>query len=293
LPTPDIRLHIARMDERERMARELGRLVGRCVGDWSLIADGDRIMACSSGGKDSYVMLDLLERLRRRAPVRFELLAVHLDQGHPEHDTGRLEAWLQDKGFKYHVLREDIFGIVSQKVPEGEISCALCSRLRRGILYNAARDLGCNKLALGHNLDDAIETLLLNLVFTGSLKAIPPKLRSDDGRNVVIRPLLYCREEAIIEYAEASGFPLVPCGTCNDEEPFKRAQVKKLLSQLEEMAPRAKNSIFSALGNVRATHLLDRKLWRRLGIEAALESVPGPDPEQDPFGPNPEGTGWG
>jgi tRNA 2-thiocytidine biosynthesis protein TtcA len=277
------------MNERERMARELGRLVGRCVADWSLIADGDRIMVCSSGGKDSYVMLDLLERLRRRAPVRFELLAVHLDQGYPGQDTGRLEAWLRDNGFRYRVLSEDIFGIVSQKVPEGEITCALCSRLRRGILYSAAQQLGCNKLALGHNRDDAIETLLLNLLFTGSIKAMPARLRSDDGRNLVIRPLLYCAEEAIIAYAGASGFPVVPCGMCNDEQPFKRARVKKLLAQLEELAPQAKNSIFAALGNVRATHLLDRELWRRLGIEAAVEPPASTGGEAERIEPGREG----
>ena len=259
------------MDTRERMARELGRQVGRCVTDWSLIEDGDRIMVCSSGGKDSYTMLDLLERLRRRAPIRFELLAVHLDQGNPERDAGRLETWLRDNGFKYHLLREDLFGIVSQKVPETETSCALCSRLRRGILYNAAQELGCDKLALGHNLDDTIETLLLNLIYTGSIKAMPPKLHSDDGRNVVIRPLLYCAEKAILAYARAAGFPVVSCSLCNHRQPSRREQIKKLLCQLEEISPQAKNSILAALGNVRATHLLDRNLRQHLGIEVAVE----------------------
>ncbi len=281
------------MDERERMARDLGRLVGRCVTDWSLIDDGDRIMVCSSGGKDSYTMLDLLERLRRRAPIRFELLAVHLDQGNPEHDSGRLETWLRDNGFEYRVLHEDVFGIVSQKVPEGETSCALCSRLRRGILYNAAQELGCDKLALGHNLDDTIETLLLNLIYTGSLKAMPPKLRSDDGRNVVIRPLLYCSEEAILAYARAAGFPVVTCSLCDERQPSRRAQVKKLLSHLEAISPRAKNSILAALGNVRATHLLDRSLWQRLGIDPTVESADGDEDQDDIAGDIAERRRWG
>ena len=258
------------VDEQGRIESVLGRELGRCVADYGLVADGDRIMVCSSGGKDSYVMLQLLERLRRRAPVGFELLAVHLDQGHPGHDTQPLEEWLKTNGFIYHILRVDTYSIVTQKVPEGEIYCALCSRLRRGILYNAAQELGCNKIALGHNRDDAIETLLLNLLFTGSLKAMPPWLRSDDGRNLVIRPLLYCSEELIVRYAAGQGFPIATCTLVSARQPSRRRRVKELLLQLEAIAPQAKNSIFAALKNVRGSHLLDRGLWRQEGSETAV-----------------------
>ncbi len=236
--------------------------MGRCVADYELIGDGDRIMVCSSGGKDSYVMLYLLERLRRRAPVRFELVAVHLHQGHPQHDTEPLETWLKDNGFAYRILREDTYSIVREKVAEEETPCMLCSRLRRGILYNAAQELACDKIALGHNRDDAIETLLLNLVFTGSLKSMPPKLRSDDGRNVVIRPLLYSAEDTILQFATSMGAPIIPCGFCDQQDGLMRTQVKDLLSRLEALSPRAKSSMFAALKNVRPSHLLDQKLWR-------------------------------
>jgi tRNA 2-thiocytidine biosynthesis protein TtcA len=254
--------------KRERLEVQLTHEVGRCISDFDLIRDGDRIMVCSSGGKDSYVLLDILERLRRRAPVRFTLVAVHLDQGIPGHDPTPLSNWLRDNGFEYHVLHQDIYRILLEKVPQGEIYCPLCSRLRRGILYNAAQSLGCTKMALGHNRDDTIETLMLNLIYAGSLKAIPAKLLSDDGRNTVIRPLLYSHEETIIEYAREVNFPpLLSCSLYDDDKQSKRREIKELLDRLEGIAPQAKNSIMAALSNVRATHLLDRDLWRRLGID--------------------------
>ena len=259
-----------------KVERQLSREVGRCVGDFDLIEDGDRVMVCLSGGKDSYTMLHLLERARKRAPIRFSLLAVHLDQGQPHYDGAPLEAWLRDAGYDYRILREDTYSIVTDKVPEGATYCALCSRLRRGVLYNAAQELGCTKIALGHHRDDAIETLLLNLMYTGSLKAMPPKLISDDGRNTVIRPLLYCGEQRIAAFAEEQAFPILPCDLCGSQDNLKRQEVKRLLTQLEQHAPQVRESMLAALGNVRATHLLDTGLWQGLGLSVAREEPAAP-----------------
>lgn len=259
------------MDEHERLTRDLTRQMGRCIGDFQLIEAGDRVMVCLSGGKDSYTMLHMLELLQRRSPVRFELLAVHLDQGHPGYDGTPLEGWLTRRGFSYRIVREDTYSIVTEKIPAESTYCSLCSRLRRGILYNVAQDLGCTKIALGHHRDDALETLMLNLMFTGQLKAMPAKLLSDDGRNVVIRPLLYCAEPAIARFAELEAFPILPCDLCGSQENLMRKQVKGLLTQVEGMAPKAKESMLAALGNVRATHLLDRDLSARLGTGPAID----------------------
>jgi tRNA 2-thiocytidine biosynthesis protein TtcA len=251
------------VNEIDRLERELAHLVGRCIADFELIASGDRIMVCTSGGKDSYALLTILERLRCAAPVDFELIAVHLDQGHPGHDSAPLQAWLKARGFTAHILRENTYKIVTDKIPEGKTYCALCSRLRRGILYNAAQRLGCNKIALGHHREDTIETLMLNLIFEGSLKAMPPKLVSDDRRNIVIRPLLYASEALISRYAELMAFPILPCGLCGSPQAApKRAQVKAWLAQLESIAPQAKESLLAATKNIRPTHLLDRSLWK-------------------------------
>jgi tRNA 2-thiocytidine biosynthesis protein TtcA len=249
-----------------RLDKDLAKKVGRCVADYDLIGAGDRIMVALSGGKDSYGMLVLLERLRRRSPVPFELVAVHLDQGQPNYDGAPLEAWLEDFGVPYRILREDTYRIVTDKLPEGSTYCSLCSRLRRGILYNVAQELGCTRIALGHHRDDALETLLLNLLYTGSLKSMPPKLVSDDGRNVVIRPLLYVAEDELRRFAEAEGFPILPCDLCGSQEGLKRQAVKALLDDLEGLAPQARQSMLAALANVKASHLLDRTLWKGLGL---------------------------
>jgi len=256
----------------ELLERDLSRDLGRAIADFDLVGEGDRVMVCVSGGKDSYTLLHLLERARRRAPVRFELVAVHLDQGHPGYDGTPLEGWLRAHGYDYRILREDTYTIVTDKIAPGATYCSLCSRLRRGVLYNAAQELGCTKIALGHHRDDALETLMLNLMFTGSLKAMPPKLRSDDGRNVVIRPLIYCAESRIAALAEALAFPILPCDLCGSQENLMRKQVKLLLGEMERLAPRARESMLAALGNVKATHLLDRDLWQRLGLPLASES---------------------
>lgn len=250
-------------DHLVRLERELAREMGRCIEDFGLIREGDRIMACLSGGKDSYAMLHLLERARRRAPIRFEIVAVHLDQGHPGYDGTPLRSWLEDHGYAHRIVAEDTYAIVTDHVPAGKTYCSLCSRLRRGILYNLAEELGCTKIALGHHRDDAIETLLLNLMFTGSLGAMPPLLHSDDGRNVVIRPLLYCAERTIAAFAEAMRFPILPCNLCGSQDNLQRQQIKRLLDDLEARHPRLRQSMLAALGNVRASHLLDPRLTRK------------------------------
>jgi tRNA 2-thiocytidine biosynthesis protein TtcA len=252
-----------------KLENELARELGRCIADFELIQDGDRIMVCMSGGKDSYTMLHLLERARKKAPISFSLLAVHLDQGHPGYDGAPLRTWLESHGYEHRILREDTYSIVTEHVPEGKTYCAMCSRLRRGVLYNAAQALGCNKIALGHHRDDAIETLLLNLMFTGQLKSMPPKLVSDDERNVVSRPLLYASEPKIAELAAELAFPILPCDLCGSQDNLMRKQVKQLLATLELSAPRVKESILAALTNVRASHLLDSKLWGQLGLSVA------------------------
>lgn len=259
------------MRELERLTRELSRDLGRCATDFELLRAGDRVMVCLSGGKDSYTLLHLLERLRQRAPFAFSLVAVHLDQGQPGYDGAPLERYLAANGYDYRIVREDTYSVVKDNIPEGKTYCSLCSRLRRGVLYNVAQDLGCTKLALGHHRDDAIETLLLNLMFTGSMRAMPPKLISDDGRNTVIRPLLYASEQSIARFAELMEFPILPCNLCGSQQHLMRKQVKRWLSDLEAHAPRARQSMLAAMMNVRPSQLLDRSLWSALGLSVARE----------------------
>lgn len=236
----------------KRLAHEMGR----CIADFELIAPGDRILVAISGGKDSYTLLHLLERARRRAPIPFELVAVHLDQGQPGYDGAALEAWLQRGGYTHRIIRENTYQLVTERIPEGQTYCSMCSRLRRGILYNVAAGMGCTKIALGHHRDDAIETLMLNLIFNGSLSAMPAKLLSDDGRNTVIRPLLYSSERDIAAYAEQLDFPIIPCNLCGSQENLWRRQVKQWLDDLEERAPKVRQSMLAALKNVHTSHLL-------------------------------------
>lgn len=261
------------MRELERLTRELSRDLGRCAGDFQMLRPGDRVMVCLSGGKDSYTMLHLLERLRQRAPFQFSLLAVHLDQGQPGYDGEPLARYLEAHGFDHRIVREDTYSVVIDNVAEGKTYCSLCSRLRRGVLYNLAQELGCTKVALGHHRDDAIETLLLNLMFTGSLRAMPPKLISDDGRNTVIRPLMYAAETSIARFSELMEFPILPCNLCGSQEQLKRKQVKRFLNELETHAPRARESMLAAMMNVRPSQLLDRGLWSALGLPVAQEQA--------------------
>jgi len=260
------------------LENQLARELGRCIADFKLVEDGDRVMVCLSGGKDSYTLLHLLERARRRAPVKFSLIAVHLDQGHPGYDGSPLSNWLVANEYDHRILSENTYSIVTEHVPEGKTYCSLCSRLRRGVLYNAAQELGCTKIALGHHRDDAIETLMLNLMFTGQLKAMPPKLMSDDGRNIVIRPLMYSAESTIAAFAAQMQFPILPCDLCGSQDNLMRQQVKAFLAELERVAPKARESMLAALTNVRASHLLDKDLWQALGLKVAADAA-------DPFAP--------
>jgi tRNA 2-thiocytidine biosynthesis protein TtcA len=244
-----------------QVERRLERDVGRAIGDYRLVEEGDRILVAMSGGKDSYALCVLLRALRARAPVSFELVAVHLDQGHPGYDGAPLARWLEEAAIPYRILQEDTYSIVQEKIPPGKTTCSLCSRLRRGILYRAADELGCNKIALGHHRDDALETLLLNLFFGGKLASMPPRLVSDDGRHVVIRPLIYCAEEDLAALAAARRFPILPCNLCGSLPEAQRKQMKALLGELEAKHPGLRRNMLAALANVNPSHLLDPRLY--------------------------------
>lgn len=251
-----------------RLEKKLAGEVARASKDFGLLEPNDRVMVAISGGKDSYAMLHLLREISRRVPFSLEIVAVNLDQGHPGYPVETLRSWLQEQGYEHRIIYRDTYSIVKEKVPEGKTTCSLCSRLRRGILYNVAEELGCTKIALGHHRDDVIETLMLNLLYSGQLKAMPPLLRSDDGRNTVIRPLVYCREEDIAAFSQEMAFPILPCDLCGSQENLQRKKIKRLLSALELENPKIKGNLFAALGNVRPSHLLDRKMWALIGIEA-------------------------
>ena len=258
--------------ERDLLERRLARDMGAAIRDFELLRDGDRVMVAVSGGKDSYTMLHLLRRFATSAPIRVELVAVNIDQGHPGYPVDTLKDYLSREGYDHRVVFEDTYKIVKEKIPEGKTYCSLCSRLRRGILYSLAQDLGCTKIALGHHRDDALATLMLNLVFAGQLKSMPPKLLSDDGKNVVIRPLVFCDEKQIARFAELQRFPILPCDLCGSQENLQRKQMQKLLDDLEEKNAGTKASMLAALRNVRPTHLYDAGIWKRLGLKFAPEA---------------------
>jgi tRNA 2-thiocytidine biosynthesis protein TtcA len=265
--------------ERDLLERRLARDMGAAIRDFDLLRDGDRVMVAVSGGKDSYTLLHLLRRFATNAPIRVELVAVNIDQGHPGYPVDVLRSFLERERFDHRIVFEDTYKIVKEKIPEGKTYCSLCSRLRRGILYSLARDLGCTKIALGHHRDDALATLMLNLVFAGQLKSMPPKLLSDDKKNVVIRPLVFCDEKQIARFAELERFPILPCDLCGSQENLQRKQMQKLLDDLEEKNPGTKASMLAALRNVRPTHLYDAAIWKKLGLEFAPESDVGASSE--------------
>ncbi|MDE3211093.1 MAG: tRNA 2-thiocytidine(32) synthetase TtcA [Pseudomonadota bacterium] len=260
-----VQLEIPRSGEAEaeadRLARRLRHQVGQAVVDFGMIEEGDKVMVCLSGGKDSYTMLEMLLQLQARAPLRFELIAVNLDQKQPDFPAHVLPDYLRARGVPFHIIEQDTYSTVTRVIPAGKTMCSLCSRLRRGALYTWAADNGISKIALGHHRDDILATFFLNLFYQAQLKAMPPKLRSDDGRHVVIRPLANCSERDIAEYAAQQRFPIIPCNLCGAQENLQRQAVRRMLAEWEQLQPGRSENIFRALGNVSPSHLADRRLY--------------------------------
>jgi tRNA 2-thiocytidine biosynthesis protein TtcA len=250
-----------------RLEQRLMAHVAKASKDFRLLEPGDRVMVAISGGKDSYTMLHLLRQIQARVAFKYEIVAVNLDQGHPGYPVETLRGWLVENGYDHRIVYKDTYSIVKERIAPGKTTCSLCSRLRRGVLYGVAQELGCTKIALGHHRDDVIETLMLNLLYSGQLKAMPPRLKADDGKNIVIRPLIYCREEEIAEFAHEMAFPILPCDLCGSQENLQRKKVKQLLANLEAENPKIKGNLFASLGNVRPSHLLDPDLWRLAGLD--------------------------
>ena len=261
------------MDDRKhrydvnKLGKRLRREVGRAIADYRMIDAGDRIMVCLSGGKDSYTMLDVLLSLQRSAPVDFELIAVNLDQKQPGFPADVLPQYLEALGVPFHVLERDTYTIVQALTPEGKTYCPVCSRLRRGLLYGFAAEIGATKIALGHHLDDVVETLFLNMFFGGRLKAMPPKLRSDDGRNILIRPLYYCREKDIARWAAARDYPIIPCNLCGSQENLQRRVIKDMLTQWDRAEPGRVENIARSIAHVSPSQLADSTLFDFAGLQ--------------------------
>lgn len=247
--------------EFNKLQKRLRRYVGRAIEDYKMIEEGDRVMVCLSGGKDSYGMLDILINLQHSAPVNFDLVAVNMDQKQPGFPEHVLPAYLDQLEIEYYIVEKDTYSVVKEKIPEGKTTCGLCSRLRRGTLYSFAENIGATKIALGHHRDDIVETLFLNMFYGGKLSAMPPKLRSDDQRNVLIRPMAYCKEADLQRYAEIKEFPIIPCNLCGSQENLQRQNIKAMLAGWERQHPGRVQSIFGALQNVRPSQLADRSLF--------------------------------
>ncbi|MDW9426927.1 tRNA 2-thiocytidine(32) synthetase TtcA, partial [Yersinia enterocolitica] len=244
-----------------KLQKHLRRNVGQAIADFNMIEEGDRVMVCLSGGKDSYTMLDILQNLQKSAPINFTLIAVNLDQKQPGFPVDILPAYLDKQGVEYKIVEENTYGIVKEIIPEGKTTCSLCSRLRRGILYRTATELGATKIALGHHRDDILQTLFLNMFYGGKLKGMPPKLMSDDGKHVVIRPLAYCREKDIERFAVARAYPIIPCNLCGSQPNLQRQVIKDMLRDWDKQYPGRIETMFSAMQNVVPSHLNDHKLF--------------------------------
>lgn len=267
-PSPGTAQPTRHSNEIERVHTRLCRLVGQAIADYRMIEEGDKVMVCLSGGKDSYGLLEILLSIRSRAPIHFDIIAVNLDQKQPGFPAHVLPEYLTRRGVPFHIETRDTYSVVKRLIPEGQTTCSLCSRLRRGHLYRLATELGATKIALGHHRNDILETLLLNLLFTGKMKAMPPKLRSKSGRHVVIRPLAYVKEADLARYAALLQFPIIPCDLCGSQEDLKRKQVKTLLQDWDQRFPGSNDSMFAALGNIAPSLLLDRTLFDFSSLKA-------------------------
>jgi tRNA 2-thiocytidine biosynthesis protein TtcA len=277
--------------EANKLSKRLHRQVGEAIGDFNMIEAGDKVMVCLSGGKDSYAMLDILINLRQRAPIDFELVAVNLDQKQPGFPEEVLPTYLKSIGVPFHIEEQDTYSIVKKLIPEGQTTCSLCSRLRRGILYRVAGELGCTKIALGHHRDDIVTTLMLNMFHGGKMKGMPPKLVSDDGKNVVIRPLAYVAESDLIRWAEHRQFPIIPCNLCGSQENLQRAAIKAMLQEWERKTPGRIDNMFRAMGNIVPSHMMDKALYPFTTTRATGAAFEGGDiafDEDEGCGPAPE-----
>jgi len=257
--------------EENKLEKKLCRLVGQAIGDFGMIEDGDKVMVCVSGGKDSYAMLDILLRLRERAPINFEIVAVNLDQKQPEFPAEILPNYLKGLGVQFHIEEQDTYSIVKRVIPEGKTTCGLCSRLRRGILYRVADELGATKIALGHHRDDILETLLLNMFYAGKLKGMPPKLRSDDGKHIVIRPMAYVPEKLLERYAVDMDFPIIPCNLCGSQPNLQRGAMKQMLREWEKAFPGRVENLFRSMHHIVPSHLMDREAFDFRNLEVSTE----------------------
>ncbi|WP_035480405.1 tRNA 2-thiocytidine(32) synthetase TtcA [Aliagarivorans marinus] len=260
-----------------KLQKRIRRHTGQAIADFNMIEAGDKVMVCLSGGKDSYAMLDILMNLRAHAPIDFDIVAVNLDQKQPGFPEDILPAYLEGLGIDYKIVEEDTYSIVKEKVPEGKTTCSLCSRLRRGILYRTATELGATKIALGHHRDDILETLFLNMFYGGKLKSMPPKLVSDDGKHVVIRPMAYCKEADLAKYAEVKGFPIIPCNLCGSQENLQRQAIKQMLVDWNKRFPGRIESMFRSVQNVVPSHLMDHELFDFKSIDSESGIIDGGD----------------
>ena len=275
-----------------KLQKRLRRNVGEAIADFNMIEEGDRIMVCLSGGKDSYTMLEILRNLQQSAPINFSLVAVNLDQKQPGFPEHILPAYLDGLGVEYKIVEENTYGIVKEKIPEGKTTCSLCSRLRRGILYRTATELGATKIALGHHRDDILQTLFLNMFYGGKMKGMPPKLMSDDGKHIVIRPLAYCREKDIERFSTAKAFPIIPCNLCGSQPNLQRQVIGDMLRDWDKRYPGRIETMFSAMQNVVPSHLCDTELFDFKGLQHGSEVIDGGDlafdREEIPLNP----VGW-